>query len=45
MASALGIRMDFLADALAGGTIGLLIALVGVHTSFILGEVNRRRRA
>ena len=33
--------MDFLADALAGGTVALLLAFVGIHASAVLGA--RRR--
>ena len=34
--------MDALADAMAGGFLGLLLTVVGVHASIVLGECARR---
>ena len=34
--------MDFLADAMTGGTVALLLGFVGVHASAVLAA--RRRR-
>ena len=40
---AVGAPVDALADVMAGGFLGLLLTLVGVHASLVLGELTRRR--